>query len=257
MDSQVLFFKNENGTLDRVLGLNSSTILTTTKNLSQLSDVDTTGVSAQKLLKYDGTKWIAELPSFAGLSDVEIDTNTLSSSNLIKWNPLTQKWINRDLQYAVLNISGRIKDSVINIQNVEFNILDPNNYELDDSGNTTFSITSFTNSGVVVDTTTDFQVENFINGGNYRIEWNFNYSLTSSPLGQVILNFIVKNQVNGVVGSNFQSINNTRVFANSASYVNNSTTASRFFVSKSNLTSPLLVGATPLNVNMTISIIEL
>ena len=114
MDSQVLFLKNENGTLDKVLALNASTILTTTKNLSQLTDVNTTGVSAEKVLMYnDNTeKWEAVLPSFSKLGDVEINTETLSSSNVIKWSPLPSKWVNRDLGYAVLNISGQIKDSI-------------------------------------------------------------------------------------------------------------------------------------------------
>lgn len=258
MDSQVLFTKNDNGTIEPVLALNASTILTTTKNLSQLSDVDTTGVSAQKCLIYNDItqKWEAILPSFSKLGDVAIDTGTLSASNVIKWSPApVSKWVNRDLGYAVLNISGQIKDSVINTNTTEWSVLDPSNYETG-----TFSITSFVNNSISVDTTTLFQVQGLVNGGNYRIEWNFNYNILTPPSsGQALLTLFIKNQVNGTIISSQNQIRpEMKTLTASLSGVNNSSTASRFSISKSTLGGGLpFTGLTPLNVNIVISVIEM
>ena len=256
MGSQVFFFKNENGTLDKVLGLNNSTILTTNKNLSQLSDVNTSGVSAEKVLMYNNStqKWDAVLPSFSKLGDVAINTETLSGSNVIKWDSTLVKWVNRDLGYAIINISGRIKDSVINTFFTEWSVLDPSNYEAG-----TFSITSFTNNSINVDTTTLFQVQGLVNGANYRLEWNFNYNIDTPPAGvsQAILNLIIKNQVNGVITNGQNTIPpGMKTFTSSLSGVNNNSTASRFTISKTTEAGSF-TGLAPLNVNMVISIIEM
>jgi hypothetical protein len=254
MDTQILWTKNENGTLDRVLGINSNTILTTNKNLSQLSDVNTTGVSAQKTLIYNATtqKWDAVLPTFAGLGDVAINTETLSSTNSIKYSTALGKWTNRNLGYALITISGRLKDSVLNVANTNLNCLNPANYETG-----TFTISSYTNNLITVDTTTNFQVLGLVNGGNYRIEWNFNYAVSQSVgVNGAELTFNVLNQFTLVAGSNIASFNSSQLnISNSLTAANDGSTAYSFQVRKG--TDGTVVGITPLNVNMTMSVIEM
>jgi hypothetical protein len=254
MDTQYLWTKNENGTIDRVLGLNTNTILTTNRNLSQLSDVDTTGAVEQNVLIWNGTKWVASLPSFSTLSDVSINVPTLSASNVIKWSPALTKWSNRDLGYAVCNISGQIKDSVFNTNTTEWNVLDSANYE-----DGTFTITSFVNNSIAVDTTTNFQVEGLVSGANYRVECNFNYNIATTTAGTgIFITNLVKNQTNNQQGS-IQNYLTTgaRTLATSLSSTTNSATALKFLVSKSNLSSGSFTGVSPLNVNIVISIIEM
>jgi hypothetical protein len=257
MDTQILWTKNENGTIDRVLGLNANTILTTNRNLSQLSDVDTTGAVEQNVLIYNSTtqKWVSSLPSFSTLSDVLIDGGTLSSSNVIKWSPApVNRWVNRDLGYAVLNISGQIKDSVFNTDTTEWNVLDSANYETG-----TFTITSFVNNLITVDTTTNFQVEGLVSGANYRVEWNFNYNIATTTAGTgIFITNLVKNQLNTQQGSvqNYLTTG-ARTLATSLSSTTNGATALKFLVSKSTFSSGSFTGVSPLNVNMVISIIEM
>jgi hypothetical protein len=254
MDTQILWTKNENGTIDRVLGLNSNTILTTNKNLSQLSDVDTTGAVEQNVLIWNGSKWVSSLPSFSTLSDVSINVPTLSSSNVIKWSTSLSKWTNRDLGYAIINISGQIKDSVFNTDTTEWSVLNPANYETG-----TFSITSFVNNLITVDTTTNFQVEGLVLGGNFRVEWNFNYNIaTTIPDTTVFLTGLLKNQSNLQIGTSQNIlITGMRTLSTSLSSVSNGSSAFRFVMSKSNVSSGSFTGTSPLNVNIVISVIEM
>jgi len=252
MDSQVLFTKNDNGTIEPILGLNASTILTTTKNLSQLSDVDTTSTGAQKVLTYNATsgKWEPVLPSIAGLSDVLF--SNLQASNVIKWSPApVNKWVNADLGYAIITIQGQIKDSVFNTVG-EWNILNPANYETG-----TFTITPFTNNSINVDTTTNFQVGNLVSGANYRIEWNFNYSILTA-VSSNLETFNIRNQANALIANSSNQITTgMRTFVNSMSIANNAITAVKFLVDRNALSSGSITGATPLNLNCVISVIEL
>jgi hypothetical protein len=251
MDSQVLFTKNDNGTISPVLALNANTILTTTSNLSQLSDVDTSGVGPQKILTYNGTtqKWEPVLPSFAGLTDVSV--SNLSASNVIKWSPApVNKWINRDLGYAIMTIQGQIKDSVFN-STVQFNILNPANYETG-----TFAITPFTNNSINVDTTTNFQVGNLVVAANYRVEMNFNYNIATAT-GSSNFDFVLRNQSNiGLLGTigNINTGNTTLV--TSLSTVNNNVSAVKFTVTKTTA-SGSFTGVSQLNLNCVISVIEM
>lgn len=254
MDSQVLFIKNDNGTIDRVLALNASTILTTTRNLSQLSDVDTSGlgIGAQKVLTYNSTttKWEPVLPTIANLGDVEFAG--LSGSNVIKWNPANNKWINRDLGYAVMTIQGQLKDSVFNA-NTEFNILNPANYETG-----TFSITPFTNNSINIDTTTNFQVDGLVSGANYRVEWNFNYNILTSASSNGLFTFYIRNQSNNLVFLTTNQITTgMRTFVSSMSGVNATASGYRFTIQRNALSTGSFTGATPLNLNCVISVIEM
>lgn len=253
MDSQVLFTKNDNGTIDRVLGLNASTILTTTRNLSQLSDVDTTNTGAQKVLTYNDTttKWEPVLPTIANLGDVEF--SGLSASNVIKWSPApVNKWVNRDLGYAIMTIQGQLKDSVFNA-NTDFNILNPANYE-----DGTFSITPFSNNSIDIDTTTNFQVGNLVNGANYRVEWNFNYNILTSVLSNGLFTFRIRNQSNVSLFLNTNQITTgMRTFVFSMSGVRSDITGFKFTVERNALSTGSFTGATPLNLNCVISVIEM
>ena len=249
MNSTILFTKSENGTLDRVIGLNDTTILTTNKNLSQLSDVDTTGVSDQTVLLYNSSnaKWEATLPSFTSLSDVSF--NNLQASNVIKWNSTQQRWVNRDLGYAILTISGKIKDSVFNTGNVSFNLLNPSNYEAG-----TFTISPYSNNNIVINTTTTFNISGLISGASYRVEMNFNYSIFSSPGAIATISNSIQNP--GQVAVANCSLSSTgRVASTSMSAVTATTTALTFTALKT--PSGTFVGTTPLDTNITISIIEM
>jgi len=255
MDSQVLFTKNDNGTIEPVLALNASTILTTTKNLSQLSDVDTSGlgIGAQKVLIYNSTteKWEPVLPSIAGLSDVLF--SDLQASNVIKWSPTpVNKWVNRDLGYAVMTIQGQIKDSVINTENAEWNILNPDNYETG-----TFTITPFTNNSIDVDTTTNFQIGNLVSGANYRIEWNFNYSILTA-VSTNLHTFSIRNQANTLLfGSSNQITTGMKTFVSSLSGTNATSSGYKFTIDRNALSNGSIIGQTSLNLNCVISVIEL
>jgi hypothetical protein len=254
MDSQILFTKNENGTLDRVLGISSNTLLTTNKNLSQLSDVNTTGVSTGKALVYDNAtqKWIAGGQSFTQLSDVLINESILNASNSIKWSPALNKWSNRDLGYAIMTISGRLKDSLFNTNDVNFNLLNPNSYELDNEGNTTFSISSFTNNSINVDTTTNFNINGLLNGANYRIEYNFNYYYST---GSGFITLTTFNQVPSQIGFTLASVVSTsRIVASSQTLASNTLNSISI---QAKLGSGTVVGLTPTNLNLTISVIEM
>jgi len=259
MDTQILWTKNENGTIDRVLGLNANTILTTNRNLAQLSDVDTTGAVEQNVLTWNGTKWVPGLPSFSALGDVLIDAGTLSSSNVIKWSPSpVNRWVNRDLGYAVLTVQGRIIDAVFNTPGSEWNVLNPANYELDGDGNTTFGITSFTNNSITVDTTTNFEVSGLVDGANYRVEWNFNYNIATSvgPFTQAVINSNIRNQSGQRAFNTNSIVPGQRTFTNSLSLVNNSSSLFRFIINNV-IGSLAFTGTTPLNLNMVISITEI
>jgi hypothetical protein len=252
MDSQVLFTKNDNGTIAPILGLNASTILTTTQNLSQLSDVDTTNAGAQRVLTYNATteKWEPVLPSIAGLSDVLF--SDLQASNVIKWSGApVNKWVNRDLGYAIMTIQGQIKDSVINTNSVKWNILNPDNYETG-----TFTITPFTNNSIDIDTTTNFQVGNLVVGANYRVEMNFNYNILTAT-GNNNFDINIENQGNSTISFIVAQINTgNTTLTTSLSTLSNNVSAFKFTV---NNTSGLgtFTGTTPLNLNCVISVIEM
>ena len=250
MDSQVIWTKNENGTLDRVLGINN-TLLTTNKNISQLSDVDATGVSSQKALIYNSSteKWEAALPTFAGLGDVVITSPQGGDS--IKWNSTSSKWVNRQLGYAIITISGRLKDSKIAVNDTYFNLLNPDNYEPD-----TFVISPFSSSGINVDTTTTFNVNGLTTGANYRCECNFNYYYTTGGNGTVTLQ--AANAIGGQLSFNSIGANAlARVLAASMTFVRNDITAVTFNVRQNTFSAASFVGLTPTNVNITMSIIEM
>jgi hypothetical protein len=248
MDSQILWTKNENGTLDRVLGINSNTLLTTNKNLAQLSDVDTTGVSNQKALVYNSTteKWVASGPLFSQLGDVLINEATLNASNSIKWNSALVKWTNRDLGYAIMTISGQIKDAKWNTNDVNFNLLNPDSYETG-----TFEISSFVNNLITVDTTTNFNVNGLISGANYRIECNFNYYYTA---GNALITLTTQNQALGQIGFTIIPQSTSKIAVSSQTLANN-TISAVFFQAKAGFGT--FTGLTPKNVNITISVIEM
>lgn len=249
MDSTILWTKSENGTLDRVLGLNDSTILTTNKNLSQLSDVNTTGVSDQKVLLYDSSaeKWVAKLPSFSSLSDVSF--SNLQASNVIKWNFTEQKWVNRDLGYAVLTISGKIKDTVFNTGGVSFNLLNPSNYETG-----TFTISRYSNNDIVIDTSSAFNISGLVMGASYRTEMNFNYTIQSSPGTTATVSTSITNA--GQAASAVCNIGSaSRSVVSSLTGISTTSTTLTFTASK--LAAGTFVGTTPLDTNITISVIEM
>jgi hypothetical protein len=251
MDSQIIWTKNENGTLDRVLGINSNTLLTTNKNISQLSDVDATGVSSQKALIYNSTteKWEASLPNFADLGDVVITSPQGGDS--IKWNSTSNKWVNRQLGYAVITISGRIKDSKYAVNDIYFNLLNPDNYEPD-----TFVISPFSSSGINIDTTTTFNINGLITGANYRAECNFNYYYTAGGNGAFTIQ--AANAVGGQLSFNSIGLNPlARVLTSSMTFVRNDLTTVTFNAKQNTFSQPSFVGLTPTNVNITISIIEM
>jgi hypothetical protein len=251
MDSQVIWTKNENNTLDRVLGINSNTLLTTNKNISQLSDVDASGVSSQKALIYNSSteKWEAALPNFRDLGDVVITSPQGGDS--IKWNSTTSKWVNRQLGYAILTISGRIKDSKFAVSDTYFNLLNPDNYEPD-----TFVISPFSSSGINIDTTTTFNVNGLTSGANYRVECNFNYYYTAG--GNGVLTLQGANAAGGQLSFNSIGINTlARVLAASMTFVRNDITAVTFNTKQNTFSAASFVGLTPTNVNITMSIIEM
>ena len=261
MNSTILWTKNENGTLDRVLGLNDSTILTTNKNLSQLSDVDGTAApSDQQVLIYNGAtaKWVPSLPRFANLGDVSF--SNLAGSNVIKWiGGTTSRWVNRDMGYAILTITGKIADLRMN-DTAGFNILNSANYDLNTDTTPTFNIQAFSNNNIEI-VSTDLEnssIRGLVNGLNYRIEWNFNYTLLTPPGGTVNTQFDFRifsaaAQINNTgyrLGPNSLNITNSLTLSNSAS------TSLRFFIQK-NSALPTIVGLPDLNVNITISVIEM
>jgi hypothetical protein len=251
MDSQIIWTKNENGTLDRVLGINSNTLLTTNKNISQLSDVDATGVSSQKALIYNSTteKWEAALPTFAGLGDVVITSPQGGDS--IKWNSTSNKWVNRQLGYAIITISGRIKDSKYAVNDIYFNLLNPDNYEPD-----TFVISPFSSSGINVDTTTNFNINGLVTGVNYRVEFNFNYYYTGGGNGVATLQ--ATNSGAQVSFNSLSIYSLARVMTASMTFVSNTLTAVTFNAKQNTFGSGAsFVGLTPTNVNITMSVIEM
>jgi hypothetical protein len=250
MDSTIIWTKNENGTLDRVLGIGSNTLLTFNKNISQLSDVDATGVSSQKALIYNSTteKWVASLPNFADLGDVVVSSPQGGDS--IKWNSVSNKWVNRQLGYAIITISGRLKDSKFAVADTYFNLLNPDNYETD-----TFEITPFSSSGINIDTTTTFNINGLIVGANYRGECNFNYYYTAGS-GVLTLQ-AVNSTTGGQLSFNSIGVNPlARVIASSMTFVRNDVSAISFNT-KQTFGSPVFTGLTPTNVNITMSIIEM
>jgi len=246
MDSTIIWTKNENGTLDRVLGINSNTLLTFNKNISQLSDVDATGVSSQKALIYNSSlqKWVASLPNFADLGDVSI-TSPQGGDN-IKWNSSLSKWVNRPLGYAIITISGRIKDSKFAVNDTYFNLLNPDSYD-------TFEISPFSNANINIDTTTNFNINGLVSGVNYRVECNFNYYYTA---GTGIATLQATN-AGAQVSFNSISINaSAKILVCSMTFVINTLTALTFNI-KQGFATPSFVGLTPTNANITMSIIEM
>jgi hypothetical protein len=248
MDTQILWTKNENGTLDRVLGISNNVLLTTNKNLSQLSDVNTTGISNQKALIYDSAtqKWVSGGQSFTQLSDVLINESILNASNSIKWSPALVKWTNRDLGYAIATISGQIKDSNWVAQDVNFNLLNPSNYETG-----TFEISSFVNNLLNIDTTTNFNIAGLINGANYRIECNFNFYYS---VGNGLMTLVIQNQSLGQIGFTLVPQSTSKIAVSSQTLAVNNISAV-FFQARASFGT--FTGLTPKNVNITISVIEM
>ena len=268
MNSTILWTKNENGTLDRVLGLNDSTILTTNKNLSQLSDVSGTPSDQQALIYNANTaKWVPSLPRFANLGDVSF--SNLAGSNVIKWDTSAVRWTNRNTGYAILTITGKITDAKFNT-GTEFNILNPANYDpITPATNPVtyiFTIQAFSNNGIqiVTDATidtpeTNCNIRNLLSGSNYRIEWNFNYTASTPPgTNNIVLSFFIYGTSPTVpIGTTSYRLGvNSINITNSLTIANSNSNNFRFMVRKDTAV-PAIAGLPDLNVNITISVIEM
>jgi hypothetical protein len=138
-------------------------------------------------------------------------------------------------------------------QALELIALAPANYETG-----TFTITPFTNNSINIDTTTNFQVGNLVSGANYRVEWNFNYNILTSVSSNGLFTFTIRNQSDSSLFLNSNQITTgMRTFVNSMSGVRSDITGFKFTVERNALSSGSFTGATPLNLNCVISVIEM
>lgn len=244
MDSSIIFTKNLSGTIDTVLGINNNTVLTTPRNLGQLADVDVSTVVPNNSLIYNTVtgKWEATYPSFTNCQDVSF--NNLSSSNTVKWNSVTSRWVNRDLDYSVISISGKLKDSVVG-SNVEFNLLNENNY-------TTFNISTSNNNGINWDSNNN--VSGFTIGRNYKIESCISYNVSSFPTTDVgTFVSIIKNGGLGINTINFSFPQPARNYVINNSIVNNALTSVSYF----GRYPFAITGVSGFDVNITLTVIEI
>ena len=101
-------------------------------------------------------------------------------------------------------------------------------------------------------------VGNLVNGANYRVEWNFNYNILTSASSNGLFTFYIRNQGNNSLFlTNNQIITGMRTFVSSMSGVRSDITGFKFTVERNPLSSGSFTGATPLNLNCVISVIEM
>jgi hypothetical protein len=243
MDTEIIFTKNlATGVVDGVLGVNANTLITTGRNLGQLNDVDTTNVALNKTLIYNlaTAKWEADFFSFSSCNDVTF-TN-LQSSNVVKWNGT--RWINRDTDYCVINIYGKIKDSAVG-SDTEVNLLNPANYD-------DFNITRSSNNGINSDTA-NFDITGFTGTLNYKVDMTISYNVVSltSPT-PVAFNNIIKNNGTSISSIPLSLQQPTR------NYVIQNTTINRSLgtVSLFCRYPTALVGQSPYDINIAFSALE-
>ena len=146
----------QNGTVQNLRCVNN--LLVNANSLSQLDDVNTTGVATGNALIYNSstTKWEPRNLLFNGdLADVVI-TNPQDNDKLI-YQSSNSRWINSQPYYFNYNYYGKFKDSYIN--NIEpetyINLLvnDPNVFD-------SFTLTGSSSNGLSLN-------GNFITGFNF------------------------------------------------------------------------------------------
>jgi hypothetical protein len=244
MDSSIIFTKNLSGTIDTVLGINNNTLITTPRNLGQLADIDVSGVVPNHSLIYNTVtgKWEATYPALINCQDVSF--NNLSSSNVVKWNSATSRWINRDLDYSVISISGKLKDNIVG-SNVEFNLLNETNY-------TTFNITASNNNGISIDTNNS--VSGFTSGRNYKIESCISYNVAVFPTTDVgAFVSVIKNAGVGINTVTFSFPQPARNYVINNSIVNNALSSVSYF----GRYPFAITGVSGFDVNITLTVIEI
>jgi len=217
MNTDVIFTKNLSGQVDTVLGISNNTLLTTVRNLQQLDNVDATNLAEFNSLIYNTAtaKWETILPSFANCGDVSF--SNLQSSNVIKWNTVSQRWTNRDLDYGVINIWGKLKDATVG-SNVEFNLFDPANYD-------TFNITTNFSNSVAL---TDNVITGLTSGRNYKVESYISYNVdTLSATGN--FSSIIKDATTAVSTINFTFNTGSKNYVITNSLVSIALTGLQFF----------------------------
>lgn len=243
MNTDVIFTKNlTTGVVDGVLGIAGNTLITTGRNLGQLNDVDTTAVALNKTLIYNTTtaKWEADFFSFANCNDVTF--TGLQASNVVKYNGT--RWVNRDTDYCVITIYGKIKDSAVG-SNTEVNLLNPANYD-------TFNITINSNNGINSDNT-NFNITGFTSGLNYKVDMTISYNVVSfvSPTAGTFNN-IIKNNSASISNIGFTLQQPTRNYVIQNTTMSNGLTTVSLFCKY----PTAVLGQTPYDINIAFSVVE-
>jgi hypothetical protein len=244
MNTDVIFTKNIiTGVVEPISGINNNTLITSGKFLGGLNDVDVSTAVIGNTLIYNTVsgKWEAGGFSIVNCSDV-LFTN-LQSSNLIKWNPANNKWINRDADYCSINIYGKLIDSVVG-SNIEFNFLNPANY-------TEFNISRNTNNGINADTT-NFDITGFTAGRILKIDCSVSYNVATLAVGGNF-SILIKNQSSTIANESVTLVQPARNYVILNSTINPNSTALSFF----GKFPSAIVGQSPYDINISFSAIEI
>lgn len=244
MNTDVIFTKNViTGAVEPISGINNNTLITSGKNIGGLNDVDTSTAVVNQTLIYNTTtgKWMADYFSFANCSDVAF--SNLQSSNVIKWNSVTSRWVNRDADYCSISIYGKLKDSVVG-SNTEFNFLNPANYD-------DFNASRTSNNAINNDNA-NFNMTGFTGLRNYKIDLSISYNV-ATLVGGSSFNSLIKNQ-NSIISNNSMSL----------------LTPARNYVITNNIFNPnvtelsifgkyptAIVGQSPYDINLSFSVVEI
>jgi len=241
MNTDVIFTKNLNGQIDTVLGISNNTLLTTVRNLEQLDNVDATGVLANHSLIYNTStsKWTSGFPLLQNCADVAF--SNLQSSNVLKWNSVAQRWNNRDLDYGVINIWGKLKDATVG-SNVEFNLFDPANYD-------TFNITTSFSNNVSL---TGNVITGLVTARNYKVESYISYNVNTLSASGVFQS-IIKNATTAVstVDFTFDSASKNYVIMNGLTSI--TLTGLQFFAKYPSA----ITGVATTDININFDVIEI
>lgn len=241
MNTDVIFTKNLSGQVDVVLGISNNTLLTTVRNLEQLENVDATGVAANHSLIYNTTtsKWTSGFPLLANCADVSF--SNLQSSNVLKWNSVSQRWQNRDLDYGVINIWGKLKDATVG-SNVEFNLFDPANYDA-------FNITTSFGTGISL---TGNVITGLTTNRNYKVETYLSYNVdTLSATGT--FQSIIKNATTAVSTVDFSFNSGSKNYVVMNSLNSTALTGLQFFAKFPSA----ITGVSGTDVNINFDVIEI
>lgn len=165
-----------------VVNLSWSDIPKTGSSINDLSDVDTTGIAANKILKFDGTKWIISDDLSSGgassVSSTEILDNTISDSDINSSAAIAQSKI-ANLTADLSNINSDITTNTSDIANLSTSIATTNSNVSTNATNITTNTTSISNlSSSKVDKTTT------VNG----LSLNANVVLDTDDIAEGVLN---------------------------------------------------------------------